>query len=150
MRRNIVVVAGVLLAACGSEENAATQLEFARELEVNVEALTRTASGLQYQDLVVGDGIEAVAGNAVVVHYTGWLVDGTKFDSSVDSGRPFSFTLGAGEVISGWDEGVAGMRVGGKRKLVVPPDLGYGAAGYPSVIPRSATLVFDVELLEVQ
>ncbi len=150
MRRTIVVVAGVLLAACGSEENAAARLEFAPELEVNVEALTRTASGLQYQDLVVGDGDEAVPGNAVVVHYTGWLVDGTKFDSSVDAGRPFPFTLGAGEVITGWDEGVAGMRVGGKRKLVVTPDLGYGAAGYPPVIPRSATLVFDVELLEVQ
>ncbi len=150
MRRTIVVVAGVLLAACGSEENAAARLEFAPELEVNVEALTRTASGLQYQDLVVGDGDEAVPGNAVVVHYTGWLVDGTKFDSSVDAGRPLPFTLGAGEVITGWDEGVAGMRVGGKRKLVVPPDLGYGAAGYPPVIPRSATLVFDVELLEVQ
>jgi len=150
MRRLIVVALAIQVAACSSDENTATQVQFAPELEVNVEALTTTASGLQYQELVVGDGAEAAPGNAVVVHYTGWLVDGAKFDSSVDAGQPFSFTLGAGEVIAGWDEGVAGMRVGGKRKLVVPPDLGYGARGYPPVIPRSATLVFDVELLEVQ
>ena len=150
MRRLIVAAAALQFAACGSDEDTSSQLQFAPELEVDVESLTRTASGLQYQDLAVGDGIEAAAGNAVTVHYTGWLVDGSKFDSSVDSGQPFSFTLGAGEVITGWDEGVAGMRVGGKRKLVIPPGLGYGAAGYPPVIPRNATLVFDVELLEVQ
>jgi FKBP-type peptidyl-prolyl cis-trans isomerase FkpA len=108
------------------------------------------SSGLQYQDLVLGDGAEAVAGQHVTVHYTGWLTDGSKFDSSIDGGSPFSFSLGAGEVITGWDEGVAGMKVGGTRKLVVPPDLGYGRVGYPPVIPGNATLVFDVELLEVR
>jgi len=109
-----------------------------------------TQTGLQYQDLVVGNGAEAVAGKSVTVHYTGTLQDGTKFDSSVDRNQPFTFTLGAGQVIPGWDEGVAGMKVGGKRKLVIPPDLAYGAQGYPPVIPADATLTFEVELLEVK
>jgi peptidylprolyl isomerase len=109
-----------------------------------------TQSGLQYQDVVVGTGAEAVAGKSVTVHYTGTLQDGTKFDSSVDRNQPFTFTLGAGEVIPGWDEGVAGMKVGGKRKLVIPPELAYGAQGRPPVIPPNATLNFDVELLEVK
>ena len=107
-------------------------------------------SGLKYQDLKVGDGAVAENGMTVSVHYTGWLTDGTKFDSSVDRGQPFSFHLGAGQVIRGWDEGVRGMRVGGKRKLTIPPDLGYGAAGTPGgPIPPNATLVFDVELKDV-
>jgi len=109
-----------------------------------------TQSGLQYQDLVVGAGAEAVAGKSVTVHYTGTLQDGSQFDSSVDRNQPFSFILGAGQVIPGWDEGVAGMKVGGKRKLVIPPGLAYGAQGYPPVIPANATLTFDVELLEVK
>lgn len=108
-----------------------------------------TDSGLQYQDLVVGDGAQAGSGNRVQVHYTGWLVDGTKFDSSIDAGSPFTFTIGAGRVIRGWEEGVAGMRVGGTRKLIIPPQLGYGAQGFPPVIPENATLIFDVELLEI-
>ncbi len=99
-------------------------------------------------DVVKGKGPEAVRGKTVSVHYTGWLTDGTRFDSSV-GGEPFSFTLGAGEVIDGWDRGVAGMRVGGKRKLTLPPELGYGAAGAPPEIPPDATLVFEVELLGV-
>ena len=107
------------------------------------------ANGLKYVDLKVGDGTIAEAGKTATVHYTGWLTDGTKFDSSVDSGRPFSFRLGGGQVIRGWDEGVKGMRVGGKRKLTIPPDLGYGQAGAGGVIPPNATLVFDVELLEI-
>jgi FKBP-type peptidyl-prolyl cis-trans isomerase len=108
-------------------------------------------NGLKYQDLTVGTGAEATAGKKVSVHYTGWLTNGTKFDSSVDRGQPFQFTLGAHEVISGWDQGVAGMKVGGKRKLTIPPDLGYGAAGTPGgPIPPNATLVFDVELLDVK
>ncbi len=103
---------------------------------------------LQIEDLVVGTGREAKKGDVVEVHYTGWLTDGTQFDSSV-GGSPFSFRLGAGEVIEGWDRGVAGMKVGGKRKLTLPPELGYGARGAPPAIPPGATLVFEVELLAV-
>lgn len=108
-----------------------------------------TSTGLGYTDLVVGTGAEAQIGDTVVVHYTGWLEDGTVFDSSVERGVPFDFILGAGEVIAGWDEGILGMQEGGKRKLVIPPDLGYGpTANGP--IPANATLIFEVELLEVQ
>jgi FKBP-type peptidyl-prolyl cis-trans isomerase len=109
-----------------------------------------TASGLKYVDLIVGTGREAAAGALVSVHYTGWLTNGTKFDSSVDRREPFSFPLGGGKVIRGWDEGVAGMKVGGKRKLTIPPQLGYGSRGAGGVIPPNATLVFDVELLEIK
>ena len=101
------------------------------------------------EELNVGEGAEAKNGDTVRVHYTGWLTDGTKFDSSVDRGEPFEFNLGAGEVIKGWDQGVAGMKVGGKRKLTIPPDLGYGDRGAGAVIPPGATLVFDVELLGI-
>jgi FKBP-type peptidyl-prolyl cis-trans isomerase len=109
-----------------------------------------TSSGLRYTDLEVGQGDAARAGQTAVVHYTGWLTNGTKFDSSKDRGEPFSFPLGRGRVIRGWDEGVAGMRVGGKRVLVVPPDLGYGHHGAGGVIPPNATLKFEVELLELR
>jgi FKBP-type peptidyl-prolyl cis-trans isomerase len=108
-----------------------------------------TASGLTYWDIKVGAGEAAVPGKPVHVHYTGWLTNGKKFDSSVDRGQPFVFTLGAGEVIKGWDEGVKGMKVGGKRQLKIPPSLGYGARGAAGVIPPNATLIFDVELLGV-
>jgi FKBP-type peptidyl-prolyl cis-trans isomerase len=104
-------------------------------------------SGLVYEDLVVGEGQVAEAGQTATVHYTGWLTDGTKFDSSLDRGDPFQFALGAGQVIRGWDEGVQGMRIGGKRKLTIPSDLGYGSRGAGGVIPPNATLVFEVELL---
>src|SRR5262249_29361745 len=109
----------------------------------------KLASGLQYDDLKSGTGKMAEPGMNVSVHYTGWLLDGTKFDSSVDRGQPFKFQLGGGQVIQGWDEGVKGMRIGGKRKLTIPPDLGYGPRG-TGPIPPNATLVFDVELLDVQ
>ena len=109
-----------------------------------------TDSGLKYEDLVEGDGAVATAGQTVVVHYTGWLTDGSKFDSSKDRNQPFSFGLGKRMVIAGWDEGVAGMKVGGTRKLTIPPQLGYGAAGAGGVIPPNATLVFEVELLDVR
>lgn len=108
-----------------------------------------TDSGLKYDDLIEGEGEVAAAGQRVVVHYTGWLTDGRKFDSSLDRNDPFSFSLGAGQVIRGWDEGVQGMRIGGKRKLTIPPQLGYGARGAGGVIPPNATLVFEVELLEI-
>ena len=106
--------------------------------------------GLKYTDDQLGTGTEAQAGKTVSVHYTGWLLDGTKFDSSRDRNQPFSFPLGRGQVIKGWDEGVAGMKVGGKRTLVIPPDLGYGARGAGGVIPPNATLKFEVELLDVK
>ncbi len=109
-----------------------------------------TPSGLRYVDLVNGDGREARAGDTAVVHYTGWLEDGTKFDSSVDRGEPFSFRLGAGQVIKGWDEGVAGMTVGTKRKLTIPSQLGYGRRGAGRLIPPNATLIFEVELLDLR
>jgi len=112
-------------------------------------ASTTTPSGLIIDDLSVGQGAAAAAGQQVKVHYTGWLTDGTKFDSSKDRNDPFDFPLGAGRVIKGWDEGVQGMKVGGRRKLTIPPALGYGARGAGGVIPPNATLVFEVELLGV-
>ncbi len=109
-----------------------------------------TPSGLTIEELVLGSGAAAAAGQKVSVHYTGWLTNGTKFDSSKDRGDPFVFPLGRGHVIKGWDEGVAGMKVGGKRKLTIPSALGYGARGAGGVIPPNATLVFEVELLDVK
>jgi FKBP-type peptidyl-prolyl cis-trans isomerase FkpA len=109
-----------------------------------------TASGLIIEDLTLGDGAEAKAGQYVSVHYTGWLTDGKKFDSSKDRNDPFEFGLGARQVIAGWDEGVQGMKVGGSRKLTIPPNLGYGARGAGGVIPPNATLVFEVELLAIK
>lgn len=109
-----------------------------------------TASGLRYEDLKIGQGKKATGrGETVFVHYTGWLEDGTKFDSSHDRGEPLEFSLGAGLVIPGWDEGIIGMRAGGRRKLTVPPELGYGARGAGNVIPPNAVLIFDIELLNV-
>ena len=108
-----------------------------------------TATGLVIEEVTVGTGAEAERGQHVSVHYTGWLMDGTKFDSSKDRNDPFMFSLGAGQVIAGWDEGVTGMKVGGTRKLTIPPQLGYGARGAGGVIPPDATLVFEVELLGV-
>ena len=110
---------------------------------------TTTTNGLVIEDMIDGGGDEAVAGKRVSVHYTGWLTDGRKFDSSKDRNDPFAFALGARHVIAGWDEGVQGMKVGGTRKLTIPPQLGYGARGAGGVIPPNATLVFEVELLAV-
>jgi peptidylprolyl isomerase len=111
---------------------------------------TTTPSGLKYKDMVEGTGASPTAGQTVTVHYTGTLTDGSKFDSSRDRGQPFSFPIGAGRVIKGWDEGVATMKMGGRRELVIPPELGYGARGAGGVIPPNATLVFDVELLSAE
>lgn len=112
-------------------------------------SIVTTPSGLQFEEMRVGTGAKARSGQDVVVHYTGWLTDGRKFDSSRDRNQPFAFGLGAGQVIPGWDEGVEGMQVGGLRRLTIPPQLGYGEFGAGGVIPPNATLVFEVELLEV-
>jgi peptidylprolyl isomerase len=112
--------------------------------------VVKTPTGLQYFDITPGNGPMPSAGSTVIVHYTGWLLNKKKFDSSVDRGQPFSFPLGQGRVIKGWDEGVATMKVGGKRRLVIPPALGYGVQGFPPDIPANATLVFDVQLIKFQ
>ena len=109
-----------------------------------------TPTGLKYTDLVVGTGAQPKAGQTVIVHYTGWLTNGQKFDSSKDRNQPFSFTLGKKQVIAGWDEGLSTMKVGGKRRLTIPPELGYGTRGAGNVIPPNATLIFEVELLDVK
>ncbi|HYF40186.1 MAG TPA: FKBP-type peptidyl-prolyl cis-trans isomerase [Gemmatimonadales bacterium] len=152
LNRILLPLLCISLAGCGgkSDDEAAATAGFSASLGVDTAALTRTPTGLRYQNLSIGEGAEASAGKVVSVHYTGWLPNGEKFDSSRDRNEPFGFTLGAGQVIAGWDEGVAGMKVGGRRKLVVPPDLAYGTAGAPPDIPPGATLVFDVELLNVR
>ncbi len=147
MRRAFAPIAVLALVLVSPMEGGITMA--ANERHHNT-AETVTASGLTYVDLTIGVGDVAVAGKTATVHYTGWLENGRKFDSSVDRGQPFSFPLGAGRVIKGWDEGVQGMKIGGKRKLTIPPDLGYGARGAGGVIPPNATLIFDVELLGVK
>ncbi|HEY5037764.1 MAG TPA: FKBP-type peptidyl-prolyl cis-trans isomerase [bacterium] len=151
----LVVVIGLAIwvTACAKKESQSQTGSVANTAGTTTTLTTQvvtTASGLQYQVLKDGTGAVAKAGQMVSVHYTGWLTDGKKFDSSVDRGQPFQFSLGAGQVIKGWDEGVAGMKVGEKRKLTIPSNLGYGAGGAGGVIPGNATLVFDVELLGIQ
>jgi len=143
-----IIIIGLLVAALAIYGIARFRQQRQNQFTLGENMIT-TDSGLQYEDLVSGKGAEAQPGDEVSVHYTGWLQDGTKFDSSVDRNQPFEFTLGANEVIPGWDEGVSGMRVGGVRQLVVPPELGYGSQGAGSIIPPNATLVFEVELLAV-
>jgi FKBP-type peptidyl-prolyl cis-trans isomerase len=142
--RLIAIVIVVALAA-----TAAAYL-FVPSLPGRAGAEVTTPSGLKYTDLVVGTGPSPRVGQTAVVHYTGTLTDGTKFDSSRDRGQPYPFVLGTGTVIKGWDEGIATMKVGGRRQLIVPPALGYGAQGRPPSIPPNSTLVFDVELLDVK
>ncbi|MFQ5579210.1 MAG: FKBP-type peptidyl-prolyl cis-trans isomerase [Nitrospiria bacterium] len=145
MRRRGFIIIAVLLLSAGL-------LFFTAPSSGKGEAgkLEKTTSGLQYVDLVAGKGGLPRKGQRVLVHYTGWLKDGDKFDSSVDRGEPFAFQIGIGQVIRGWDEGVMTMRVGGKRKLIIPPELGYGRRGAGGVIPPNATLVFEVELLDLK
>lgn len=141
-----ILTLGIVLATltgCIEQANINNPLE-------STESAQTSMNELKIEDIKVGTGTEAVAGKTITVHYTGTLTDGTKFDSSVDRGEPFSFNLGAGEVIEGWDKGVAGMKIGGKRKLTIPPDLAYGERGAGASIPPNSTLVFEVELLEVQ
>jgi FKBP-type peptidyl-prolyl cis-trans isomerase len=148
----VLALCAVLTVAfgCGSADKPSmtTTPSTSSPMKVNGQPTT-TPSGLQYWDIVVGTGATAAAGSTVKVHYSGFLTNGQKFDSSRDRGEPFSFPLGAGQVIKGWDEGVAGMKVGGQRQLRIPPQLGYGTAGAAGAIPPNATLIFDVELLEV-
>ncbi len=140
----------LLLAGCATGGVSRTEhLTFAPSLGVELERMTRTESGLYFQELRLGEGPEAGEGDRVAVHYAGWLPDGDLFDGIVPPADPMSFTLGEGEVIRGWDEGVRGMRAGGARKLVVPPHLAYGSRGVPGTVPRNATLVFQIELVEV-
>jgi FKBP-type peptidyl-prolyl cis-trans isomerase FkpA len=146
----VVLLAASVACSGKGRKSDGPAVTFNSSLGVDTTAMTRTPSGLRYQDLAKGEGVEATAGRTASLHYTGWLTNGEKFDSSRERNQPFSFTLGAGQVIAGWDEGVAGMKVGGRRKLVIPPGLGYGTAGAPPDIPPGATLVFDVELLGVR
>lgn len=145
------LIAGVALMLSGGSAQAQGWADTGGKVNnAQTNDMVATPSGLQYKDAQVGNGPSPRHGQTVTVHYTGWLTDGTKFDSSVDRGQPFQFKIGQGQVIKGWDEGVASMKVGGKRRLVIPPQLGYGARGAAGVIPPNATLVFDVELLGCQ
>lgn len=139
---SLTLLMTAVLAGCASKSDSTKTKESG--------GIITTDSGLKYQDLTTGTGDEAEKGDTVSVHYDGRLTDGTKFDSSRDRDQPFSFKIGAGQVIKGWDEGVAGMKVGGVRKLIIPADLGYGANGVPGVIPGDATLIFEVELLAIK
>ena len=135
------------ITGCSQEEqmNVATE----KPHDIAEDQYVQSSTGLKYSDMKTGSGNAAKAGDFVTVHYTGWLTDGTRFDSSVLRQKPFSFALGQGRVIAGWDEGVAGMKIGGMRQLVIPSDLGYGDRGAGGVIPPNATLIFEVELLEI-
>lgn len=142
----LLLIVAISIPAC-SQKEAKTAPEKGAEPQAAA-GTVKTASGLSYADLVKGTGAAPISGKNVTVHYTGWLEDGKKFDSSLDRGQPFVFRIGAGEVIPGWDEGVMTMKVGGKRKLVIPSALGYGAAGSGGGIPPNAKLIFEVELLD--
>ncbi len=158
--KSLLLLVPFFIFACGKGDVVESHVEVQKEIvktdkldtrkvDKNMGDTVTTDSGLKYEELTVGDGEVASSGHKVKVHYTGWLTNGKKFDSSKDRNQPFSFTLGGGQVIKGWDEGVAGMKVGGKRKLTIPSELGYGSRGAGGVIPPGATLVFEVELLGV-
>ncbi len=153
MLKSILTIASVMIGTMSlfgqSASHAAKKPNTAAPTKVTGPGTTATP-GLTYWDIKVGTGEVATAGQTVTVHYTGWLTDGKKFDSSVDAGTPFKFLLGGGQVIKGWDQGVAGMKIGGKRQLKISPEMAYGDRGAGGVIPAGATLIFDVELLKVQ
>jgi len=167
MRRAVPFIALVVLTGCTLDTLRSKPLEgqaatpstqgnapggpptFAPSLGVNLAEMNKTPTGLYWKDIVVGTGPEAVSGSTAVVDYTGWLPDARQFDSSKNSGKPYTFVIGQGMVIAGWDQGVAGMRKGGRRLVVIPPELGYGATGAGGLIPPNATLVFDLELRDV-
>jgi FKBP-type peptidyl-prolyl cis-trans isomerase len=160
---SVLMIIGLLTACSSKKSETTTETNVTQEKEQpvtttepvgNIPALPEdavtitTASGMQYVDILIGEGDSPAAGNMVTVHYTGWLLNGKKFDSSVDRNQPFSFKLAAGQVIKGWDEGVASMQRGGQRRLILPPELAYGARGAGGVIPPDATLIFDVQLID--
>ncbi|MEN8144511.1 MAG: FKBP-type peptidyl-prolyl cis-trans isomerase [Gemmatimonadota bacterium] len=124
--------------------------DFAAELGVDLESMTRSTSGLYTQDLVDGIGLSARPGHLIVIRYSGWIPNGELFDSTEDDPEPYTFPLGAGRAIEGWEEGIAGMRIGGKRRLVIPPQLGYGSRGVPGDVPPNATLVYEIELIDIR
>jgi len=148
----LLLIVAIVIPACSQKEakTGAEKTTVAEPQAATQTGAVKNPSGLSYTDLVPGKGAAPVSGKTVTVHYTGWLEDGKKFDSSLDRGQPFAFRIGAGEVIPGWDEGVMSMKVGGKRKLFIPAQLGYGAAGAGGVIPPNANLIFEVELLAVE
>jgi FKBP-type peptidyl-prolyl cis-trans isomerase len=145
----LFLLAGLAMAQTAAQKKAPAKPATSGPTKVTGEP-TKTPSGLEYWDIKIGTGPAAQTGQHVKVDYTGWLTDGKKFDSSVGTGKPFDFMLGASQVIKGWDEGVVGMKVGGKRQLRIPPNLAYGAAGYPGAIPPNATLIFDVRLVDAK
>lgn len=155
MRQLYIAALMVALLSCRKADSSAQvsgspeTVKYAKELDVHLDHMTKKPSGLYVLDVKEGTGPAIGAGQVARVHYTGWLVNGKQFDSSV-GGEPLEFTIGQRRVIDGWEEGVTGMKAGGKRRLVIPPELGYGAAGYPGAIPPSATLVFDVELVGIR
>jgi FKBP-type peptidyl-prolyl cis-trans isomerase FkpA len=154
MRHALLIVIVALVAAIAFAQTTARKKPIAHPAAAGPTKVdgdpVKTASGLEYWDIKVGTGATAAAGQTVKVHYTGWLTTGKKFDSSVGTSSPFEFKLGASEVIKGWDQGVDGMKVGGKRQLRIPPELAYGEKGYEGVIPANATLIFDVQLMAVE
>ena len=150
-----LMLAATLIFACSQKGEESPEIKkggdiMAKSAGNEAEKMIKTLSGLQYEDIVAGSGDSPAPGRKVTVHYTGWLIDGKKFDSSLDRNEPFVFQIGRGEVIPGWDEGVMTMKIGGKRKLIIPANLGYGSAGAGGVIPPNATLVFEVILLDIR
>lgn len=152
MKNGIIIAAAVLITATVLAQTATHKAQVVPNTNAPTKVTgdgVKTDSGLQYWDIRVGTGVVAKDGDHVKVHYTGWLTNGKKFDSSVDAHQPFDFTIGKGDVIKGWEEGVTGMKVGGKRQLRIPPQLAYGDQGYSGIIPKNATLIFDIRLLAI-